>query len=873
MTLRKSILTASVFVLGGIFSFNANSHAQVVNPGGSGGSSGVCQSEPLGVNLSPSDVKVEYINSQPQVTFSWSLGDLSDPFRYQKQEVFLSYLVNNPPLGIGENKLKNAYAQAFYDNISKSTHPTVQMRLKQALMGTMETTNILEGLNIKNSSTDFYPYIFKETLKSETELANALVAGLQEGLNGELLDFSQTFRSVGAHLKQVNGRGSANQAVSCVAQALSGVSTDQFKTSSSKNVYGAEVEGLKTVIESIQTQEKVQPLLEAIKNDRELVAQTKLALNGGIQTVMEVWSNNTNVQELIKLYQHDPEMKRLVDAFFATDLGKEVQQCVNGSYGTELKSAAQKAYLNLIEPRLSSTQRYDPVTTELVLAAQKTLTRAPEAVVKEEVSKATLKFINDYLQLEEQVADVHNTRRPFGDFYKAEMKKKGAFPEELTLDIIRDGRVIETLNNPNITQYVDRDIAQNQSTNIVRHEYSLVARNQCNEVSPSDTIQVALNPNLAQNTPVQVYAEVEIRLKQSQTEFFMHRLKLLLEALNHPKNQDLATTVQLEPLANPACEASRGALLETKTTDKLFSYILNCFGDGQINDALQVQMEGIVTPLIRFLELNQFSDTDQITANFLAPIIQLAREEYQARMELLPKIQGLAPNAASLSTIKDFEQFSADQKQWIKCGGTLSCDLEVQNLMEKYLLGASHSADIIVEVYDETGNIIRTQPAHTDIFGVASRVSLGELKAGMNYEIKVKLNGEPYTLPKISQIQIFEARPLLNGQFEVTIPLKTSTAFFFGNFDNTNDVIDLKDIETWTQFVEQDPLRWSEYNVDGFTGLDLFDASLFQNNWGLKAQEQNQTTEITLQKLLTLFGYNGGDDAKVYTPGWLWKMQ
>ena len=840
---------------------------------GAGGSDGnlVCLEKPVQIDLK-NDLKVEMLNGQPQVILDWKLNKTEDLYQDQKVEAFMSYLEKNPNLGKSQNKLKNVFADHVYNQLSNSENALAKAKFEEALAQTMEGSKLLTGRNIQTLFNDYYPYIFIHQLKNQSGLSTAFLSGLSRGLPGETIQTSELIKTIASSLKQVRSTMAINDTASCMTRVIGSATIDQFRPDTPNSVYGSNTEAMQAIVNTLKEQGKVKPILDSIANDKELVAETKIALKAGINTVIEVWAKNSNVQNLLNFYEEDPEMRKLATAFFETRIGGRLNDCIKDAYKTSLLEVTQEVYLHLAKSELDSEKAYSDEATKIVLQTLDKMLRDEEgSEVQEEAARTVQSFINDYLLLEQEVSQNTKTGAgtPFGDFYRAELSEFVDFPETMIIEIQRDGQVIERLTNPNITHYVDSQVPSNNTDALVVHKYNLVTRTPCESIS-GQFAQASINPTLKEGTPVKVFADLETKLKDSQTKFFMTRLNVLLKTLVEGK---VKFNSESDPtkLGNPAaCEASRTALLANKTSDKLIPYVLDCFGDGQINEALQAQMEAILNPLIRFLELNQFTDTDKVTETFLMPIIVAAREEYTTRMEVLKEVQSLSQYAQAILTVENFDDFTTEQRQWIKCGGQTACPEKIKKLMENYLLGASHSADLNVEVYDEAGTFVRNQAAHTDIFGQVTQVSLGELNAGQNYQFKVKLANQPYALAKISQLTILDATPVAD-QFRTTISLKTDTPFFYGNFDNTNDVIDLKDIEAWSKLVESDPQKWSDYNIDGFAGVDLFDVSLLQNNWGDQAK-QVKVTEITLQQLNAIFGYNGGDTSIIYTPSWLLKL-
>ena len=124
-------------------------------------------------------------------------------------------------------------------------------------------------------------------------------------------------------------------------------------------------------------------------------------------------------------------------------------------------------------------------------------------------------------------------------------------------------------------------------------------------------------------------------------------------------------------------------------------------------------------------------------------------------------------------------------------------------------------------------------------------------------------------MAKITRLRIQNAEPAENGSFIGRLKLQSLAPYFYGNFENSDDTVDLKDIAVWAQLIKDDPEKWSDSNVDGFTGIDLFDASLLQENWGMTPETSIGDADLTYQEVLSIFGFGGGTEETTYTPSWL----
>lgn len=840
--------------------------------GGGGGSSLVCAETPPILELS-NQFKVSTVDGQSQVTLNWDMLNGQDPHAAQKTGVLMDYLKSDPTLGQGTLKMKNAFAYEIYHQLSTSENRLVKTKLNEALVQTVQGSEVLKDRHIETLFKDYYPYLFVDQLKNNASLSETFARGVESSLTNGSLDWKTLLKNTASNLKTIQTAGPLSQAISCSAQGISGVEIDRFKPSEKENIYGSQAAKMNEMVNTLKAEGKIQPVLEAIKNDRELIQNTQLAAKAGANRIVSVWAGNSNVQNLVQLYETDANVRQLVKLFFESKVGRKMDTCIKDAYKGDLLTLTGEVYAQMITPQLQSSKVYNDAQAKVVLNAYHYLLNLSSfKEVQQAAQQVGLGFINDNLVLEQKVKAISGATTPFSDYYQNHLSQLGEV-DGITIDIKRDGNVIQTLSNSNITQFVDRTVPMNETGKMSYHSYSIESHTPC-EDQVGNSIQVPINPQLKSGTPAEVQADIQVRLKDSQSDFFMAKIDALLQALIDNKTQ-LSTTVTANNPNAVQCNDSRNKLLGDQTAKNLFQYVVACFGDNQVNESLKDQVKDFAPALQRFLELNQFADIDQITEMFVAPMIELARHEYQVRTQILAKIKPLASQANDLLKAEKIDDFTDAQMNALICGGQPSCPKELRELMENYLWGASHAADLKVEIYDETGHLLTTKTTHTDIFGRAKGVDLGTLKIGVNYEFRVKLANEPYALAKISRLTLEDATPQ-DSQYMTTIKLESMTPFFYGNFDNSDQEINLKDIDAWLKLVSENPQKWSQQNVDGFNGVDLFDASLFQSNWGQNSQETLPVTlEITDQQLAKMYGVqiNGNQPGTQtsYAPEWLVK--
>ena len=198
---------------------------------------------------------------------------------------------------------------------------------------------------------------------------------------------------------------------------------------------------------------------------------------------------------------------------------------------------------------------------------------------------------------------------------------------------------------------------------------------------------------------------------------------------------------------------------------------------------------------------------------------------------------------------------------------------EIRKIDEKYFEGASHSADLIIEKYDSAKMLVGTYSAHTDVFGTVKGVSVGDMIAGKDYTLKIRLKDAKYTLPKIVQINVGSA--IKSGStYSTVISLNFTKHFRYGDF-NEDDKIDIQDIIGWGGLIGQHPDMWEQANIDGLYGIDLQDVVTLQGNWGGLGDAMKEGGTMNISDLLSLFGLTfnsslpGGGQVNVVIPNWV----
>lgn len=834
-----------------------------------------CLERPTQINLSE-PLDVVFVGDKPEVVLKWGTVDDRTNDLSEKIRLFREYLSKNPKMGESEFGLANVFTTHVYDELSNSRNRQTREAFLNALAGTVADSTILAEKNINNLFTDYYPYIFLHELRRNPELGEKFVEGLRVAIEGKnTVQMSEVIASVVESLKTISSKVEVGKTAACMSAAASDFDLNDFIPGQNTRVYGLQSSEIQRLVEAIKQDGEAASIINSISNDRGLINATQDALDSGVSSVLNRWSDNSNIQSLIRFYEQDPKMRNLVNTFFESSIGKKFDDCARNNYKKELFNVTKAVHLDLIQPILDRNEICSDAAVEPIFTAMwRTIAPSRPEAIKQEAANVVSGFIDDYLSLESQVSRYSRGETPFTDFYTRKLSRNFNFVDSMKIEIHRDDELIHVMDNNNATQFIDRSLPENTSGRVQNYEYKIVTSTAC-EIKTGQSSVAQVNPVLSKDTKVDIRADVEIRLRDSDSEEFMTRLQTLFQGLLEGKLE----TEEIEGGTfndSEMCIESKENLLEAQNGEALLDYVVACFGGQGIDETLKTQSRDIISPLLRLLEFNDFMEVDDISERFLDPIIQGVSKEFKSRQNIVNAVKPLARRALRLLKVAQIEDFTQEERELIKCGGYASCSVNAQEAILDYFDGVSHAEEITIQVYDESGKFIMQKDAETDIFGQITDLDLGELQGNSNYEFKIRLKNEPYALPKISRIRISDVTPQRDGQFISYIKLESSEPFVFGNFDNSDDEITLDDIDAWARLIQEDPEKWSQANVDGLTGIDLFDVNLLQSNWGsqITGEIEEDEEELTTSELVQVFGGSSGGQAnEVYAPKWLRRVQ
>ncbi|MBU0727155.1 hypothetical protein KKA95_00555, partial [Patescibacteria group bacterium] len=471
------------------------------------------------------------------------------------------------------------------------------------------------------------------------------------------------------------------------------------------------------------------------------------------------------------------------------------------------------------------------------------------ASLKGAIDNILVKFTNDLLSLEQTLKESGGSRTSFTDYYRkyfSNIETGGA------VKIYRNGRLLHTEENPNTTRYTDRVIPENRSEVIQRYNYELWNVTDCGtEIGESGTAYI--NPTVREGTEINVTLDLKIKVKEAYDEIIMERLHELIGS-----NGDNTQAYE------GSCDEAKAEFENRRTSANALNYILECYGEDnqQLRHKIENRQTDIISPLMVLLSLNgdhyisaSGISTEEVIDRFMEPIIEDLMEEIAIEEDVFKTINELELSESLLAKNNISELSSEEKKLLLK-------------INEEYF-GSSHAADIEVNVSNGEGSI--TVNGHTNIFG-ETELELGLLSAGTIYDIRIGLENTRFTIPQRATLEINNAEPV-NGSYLADIALEFGR-FKHGNFDESDDdTIGRDDLFAWINYLQNYPELWNEVNIDGIPGINLLDILTFQQNWGTQTSMEIEENQITLMRLLEMFGLSlsGGftGESGVDVPAWI----
>ncbi|MBU1934782.1 hypothetical protein KKF04_01880, partial [Patescibacteria group bacterium] len=565
-----------------------------------------------------------------------------------------------------------------------------------------------------------------------------------------------------------------------------------------------------------------------------------------------------------------------------------------GVHDKKLKNIfAEQMYSWLVEEGLYTDGirdcECDDESTDVVMGVIEDL-RGSGATM-DQVNKEAGTFISDLLNLEATLV-LEGGEAPFTTYYST------AYPSTVlgggNIQIYRGSALIATVDGL-ATSYVDRNVPVNTSGAIKYHTYYLKNVTDCGEATGSSG-RAAINPTVPEGTEIDVTLDLSVIIKEAYGVLFMELLNDLFEENGYAEEYDQSL-----------CEVAREEFLERRSSENALEFILECYGGANtgLRNRLEAQSGNIITPLLRLIALHEENGDD--------PYGDYPGDDYYPGDEQLPP--GIDPthggdqgqgeegteelemiiNAFMQQVIADMQDRLGMEVGLIDVLSSANIDLEellgyenmddipdnVKDMLADaigetyvgYFAGASHAAEIEVDVHDPTGALIGSYEAFTNVFGDVE-VPIGTLLAGTEYTLEIGLVGATYFLPHTVSLELNNAEPPAptGGNYTATVDFDFTNPFKYGDFDEDN-AIDLDDISGWGGIIAFSPESFLDANIDGIIGIDLLDVVTLLGHWGVSDLWQIEEDQITLFELLEMFGLDllpqSSPGAGVDAPVWI----
>lgn len=648
-------------------------------------------------------------------------------------------------------------------------------------------------------------------------------------------------------------------------------------------------------------------ILESILYDSNLINNTQRILGIGFNELLNLWNKHSGIKNLINFYQTNEKFLIYKNLIFDTSYFKKLENCIENNYKNELANMLKEVRYNVLSGMLGKNTDYNNNETKLIMDV---LTRIrTENTAKEAVDALIIQFMDYLSSISENKNDTDDILRKiiedeisieispdFNEFYKNEAGiTKVEIIENITTEIyrgtlfrdanseykVKNPKLIKTFEDPNITSYLDRELPSNTSGNIIDYGYYIIAKTNCSSVA-GNIGKASINPMIPDGTSIpNVFINLRIQNKKGMSQRLMERLQELLEmnntiqtavSTNFIQSDPLLTTAynqQLQPINQNACFEAKVNLLSNELNgDYILNYILECLSYTQETDKKLIkQRENIIPPLFLKLKGSNISTFEEKITVFMANVFEKIEKQIETEILAQEMINSLADFSADFLSKNKLSDFSEEEKMLIKCLGTLECSEETLKMTENLFDGSSHTTKIIIEKYKKSNGEKETFPAHIDIFGEANNIPMGQFIAGEEYTLKIKLayideiTGETkdvkYVLPKISNVILKNATNTSEG-LTAHLTLNLKRPFQYGNFYDSDDIIDMKDVIAWGDLLKNKPEEWNHGNLDGLSGINLLDALTLQQNWGeiqTVEMEEGISEGINWGKFINAFGF------------------
>ncbi|MBU0706508.1 hypothetical protein KJ657_02775 [Patescibacteria group bacterium] len=844
---------------------------------GGGGAGAACTKYPAKLDLPP-ELNVLHQDGRSVVELRWDNAQARDAATANKIQIFFDYLKQSPtPELDGTGKiLKGIFTRHMYEQIYDSGDDGLINAFEDYLRAVSDSQgkpvlDILNSIGIGQKNdyfSDWWAYLTVDKLKNSKAVADIFMSSVSSALKPQPLSYKQFIGTLLKNLLEIKKSPQESKAAQCVSKVTAGLTLDDFVPGKKNSVYGKYDKQLKDSLAKIKNEGSIGEELNALKADQNFMDSTVGSLKSDINALLFSWANNYKIQSIIDFYQTDSAFQEFKDVFFKTDIVKKIESCLKEAYKLSLMQSVNDARFDLIQKTVKQNEVCDEDTSGVLLEAIERMMDDPG--VQEDAEKMVLKYINELLNVEKSLSGATAYKDTFSDYYNAHYNPVSqGTSDDLTLMIYRDGKLIHTIKNPVFTSYIDETVPLNTTGRVKNHKYYLVTQTAC-ESKTGSTGNAYINPELKPGTGIDVDADIKVKIKKGYDILFMEKLQALVQAAKK-NNKAISASGQIttapENNGTLSCfEAGVNLSNADINSDNVMNYILACHGGPELSSKLQAKRLNIIPPLLIALKLNDTESDTVIIDQYMKPVIEELNSELTDTTAIFKLVDS---GLAKLDLNKNLSEFSDTEKELIMCAGIPKCSQDVKDKVEAYFKDNSHAAELSIQVYDSSGNQVYQTNGKTNIFGEIENMNLGQFSAGAKYTIKIKLANQSYVLPKVSAVTLNAAEPKTGGGYKAHLNLAYDRQFRYGNFDESNDVIDINDILAWGKLISEQPELWNESNLDGLYGVDLLDVITFQQNWGKIQESQIEEDQITLMELANIFGLVSGIQTKVQAPDWL----
>jgi cysteine-rich repeat protein len=456
--------------------------------------------------------------------------------------------------------------------------------------------------------------------------------------------------------------------------------------------------------------------------------------------------------------------------------------------------------------------------------------------VKDEVNALITEFVDELMDLEFTMSKLGVEETPFLDCFGNKYSNHSSVG---MLRIYRDDQLIFSEQDPERTTFTDTTVPENDTGKTVYHRYKIVTSTKCGSETGMEG-KAQINPIIEMDSPIDVKLDLKLTIKKIYDLLLMDRIEQLFKEKQYAEYQ-----------SDKTCDQLQEEMMNTYDLNTGLEMVQVCYGEGdsKLMNRITESRSSLVNPLMIHLARGKKNDsTDTQINTFIEPLIAKIKEEIAIEDQVFTEIRSKRTDIGSLLEAKSIHELTDEEKERI-----------IDAFGEAFfkVTGAHHAAEILIQKYDDSMNLVDEYTANTNIFG-ETQVDIGEMKAQRDYTLKIKLLDHHYMLPKKVSMRINNATPSkIEGRYEATVALYLEDEFRHGDFSESEDEkIDLQDLVAWVTIMKNQPENWKELNIDGDKDdtINLSDAAALLFNWGAEQGQIVDDEQITLRHLLDVFG-------------------